>query len=405
MSFATNRLQFKVSFNLKSFKNTKMGVNTESLGYNPCLLAQFALDEKFNGLNPGATQSDVGMLRALTSDVNRGAVQFNVLPLKAAPTASSKVKLTASFLPFICDTSESEAPVDNCDVSGGDTPTYQYADFTVDEITTQKWTLSDDQFRASCESAGRQFDDMFLRNVDAFLRKVNKKSIIEASTFVGNYPSNGNNSATNPISIPVIDPNKLYNPQAIALIKSEFMKMQLGNVNPIIVGAGLMDFAMAGMPIAGISDDGVNRGIGFGLENYFRDSQIDAFATDPVTGLTPLLTWAPGALQLITWNKNVGPYAYSTPLDRIAAYDGIPAGTTRYKEQYVTLNIGGLEVDFFYQYDCNGNHSFALQLHHSVVGLPSTAFGACQDYNYVLSWLQNCGTLDCSLFGINTSPA
>jgi hypothetical protein len=405
MSIATNRLPFKYSFNLKSFKNTKMGVNTESLGYNPCLLAQFALDEKFNGLNPGATQSDVGMLRALTSDVNRGAVQFNVLPLKAAPTASSKVKLTASFLPFICDTSESEAPVDNCDVSGGDTPTYQYADFTVDEITTQKWTLSDDQFRASCETPGKQFDDMFLRNVDAFLRKVNKKSIIEASTFGGNYPSNGQNSVSNTISIPVIDPNKLYNPQAIALIKSEFMKMQLGNVNPIIVGAGLMDFAMAGMPIAGISDDGVNRGIGFGLENYFRDSQIDAIATDPVTGETPLLTWAPGALQLITWNKNVGPFAFSTPLDRIAAYDGIPAGTTRYKEQYVTLNIGGLEVDFFYQYDCNGNHSFALQLHHSVVGLPSTSFGACQDYNYVLSWLQTCGTLDCSLFGINTSPA
>ena len=302
-----------------------MGV-IESLGYNPCLLAQFSLDEKFRGLDPGAQSSDIGTLRALISAQNRNAVAFNPIPQKAAPLTDGSVKLTASFLPFICDTEVSDTPVTKCNVSGGDTPTYLYADYTVDETTSQKWTLNDDQFRSTCETPGRQFDDMFLRNVDAFLRKVNRKSITEVITFMGNY-SNGNNSVTTPINLPVIDPTKLYNAQALAFIKSEYMKQNVGTITPIITGAGLMDHAIAGMPVAGISDDGVNRGASFGLENYFRDGFLDSTIDD---GSSHLLSWVPGALQLLTWNENVGPYAYSTPLDRISAYDGIPAGTTRF---------------------------------------------------------------------------
>jgi hypothetical protein len=75
-----------------------------SEGYNPCLLAQASLDEKF-GINPGLQNSDVGMLRALVAPVNTGGRIFNPLPERALPTADGKVKITASILPFICDES------------------------------------------------------------------------------------------------------------------------------------------------------------------------------------------------------------------------------------------------------------------------------------------------------------
>jgi hypothetical protein len=361
-------------------------------GYNPCLLAQAALDEKF-GLNPGAQSSDVGMLRALLSPANTGGRIFNPLPERALPTEDGKVKITASILPFICDES-SIAPVDNCDTDPGATPEYVYEDFYIDSVTTQKWSIKDSDFRSMCESAGTQFNDMFIRNADAFLRKVNRKSIVQAAAYMGNYPGTATNSFTDPVTLKVTNPAYLANPQVFAFVKSLYMKMQLGMIEPIVVGAGTLDLAIAARSvIGGISDDGVNRASAFGLTNYFRDSQIDSVLAGSLT--EPLYTWAPGALQLLTWNKNVGPEAYWDPLTRQSGYDGIPTTTTAFEKQFVTLNIGGLLVDFYYIYDCKGNHTFSLQLNHSVVGLPSSAFAACQDFNYALAFEQACGELTC----------
>jgi hypothetical protein len=366
--------------------------STPSEGYNPCLLSQAALDEKF-GINPGLQNSDVGMLRALVAPVNTGGRIFNPLPDRALPTADGKVKITASILPFICDES-SIAEVGNCDTDPGATPEYVYEDFYIDSVTTQRWSIKDSDFRSMCESAGTQFNDMFIRNADAFLRKVNRKSIVQAAAYMGNYPGTSVNSFTDPISLKVVNPAFLANPQVMAFVKSLYMKMQLGMIEPITVGAGSLDLAIAARGvIAGTNDQGVNPASAFGLTNYFRDSQIDSVLANSLA--EPLYTWAPGALQLLTWNKNIGPEAYSVPLNREGSYDGIPATTTAYEKQFTTLSIGGLLVDFFYIYDCNGNHTFTLQLHHSVVGLPSSAFAECQDFNYALAFEQACGELSC----------
>ncbi len=362
-----------------------------STGYSPCLLAQEAIDAKFNGLNPGTISTDTGMLNALVSPVNTGARSFNPLPERALPTADGKVKITASYLPFACDESSVE-PIDDCDVTGGATPSYLYEDFYIDSVSTVKFTLKDEEFRSMCESAGTQLNDMIVRETDKLLRIINKKSILQSTALFGTYPGTAVNSYANPATLQVVNGSMLYNPQMVAVVKGLYSRMQLGDITPMMVGAGYTDYIAFLRNISGVSDDGINRASTFGLENFFRDSQLDSVLPALAPGL---LTWAPGAMQLLTWNKNVGPQDYSTPLNRLSAYDGIGAATTAYEKQFTTLNVNGLLVDFFYTYNC-GVHSFAMQLHHSVVGLPATAFADCQTYNFALAFQQACGTLDCT---------
>lgn len=372
----------------------------QSVAGNPCLLTQFAIDQAF-GLDPSSIFQRYGALNALLSDANTRAQGFQILPNRSKPSADNKV-ISVRYLQYICDASDIST-LDKCNIPDGATPDYLTANYYIDDVVIHTWSIDDEDFREMCENPSEVFYKWLAMNYNTFLSKYDTKVLEALVPLMGNYPLGANeglNSNTDPYPIPLLSSNGNFQPGALALLQGQFDEMGQFGFDPIMVGKGYFGYADKIRAFSGTDQNGVDTNFRGGMANLFIDDLIDKVI--PQADGARILSWVPGAIQLLTWNEFTSNYAQYQEIFRGGDF---PAEMRRYEYQWTTVNVRpNLEVDFLYNFDkCTGKHTWALRSNFAVVSLPEDSFAQCQDFNYALNFAQTCGDLDCSLITSQTS--
>jgi hypothetical protein len=225
---------------------------------------------------------------------------------------------------------------------------------------------------------------MILAKYQQAKKNFNKKIVDALALLPGNYPTNGNDSLLNPISLPIVTSAGTYIPTGFGLLKSIYNAADIYD-NPIIIGGrGIPELAVNSLTYS-INNTFTGTNPSIGLPNLFLDGSLnDAFPD----GNSHLLTWAPGAVQLLEWYANDGQWGWQSRIER--------NGMQQFDQQYTTIvTPDGIRWDFSYKFDC-GFHYYKFSKVFGVAPIPSDAFGTCRDYNYILNFLAVCGELECA---------
>jgi hypothetical protein len=151
--------------------------------------------------------------------------------------------------------------------------------------------------------------------------------------------------------------------------------------SPIVVGDDeLMRWfdsrQMGGLGANALFADPANYGGFTPATSLFLNSAINGVTGNPTN--MNLLSWLPGTVQLVTWNKYLG--------DREIFRDD------SFK---TTINIDGLTYDYTLNYDkCEDTWDFQLGLTWDIFAL-TDEMSPCFNFNYILRWLLSCGEDDC----------
>ena len=362
-----------------------MATNKNATAQFPCQIAQASIAEAFMS-HPGALPSSIGSYEALTSGTNRtGFIQTQSLSENAKPTNSSNRIVQVRYVAKDCDP---EFDFDTCDLGDAPAPTYKNANLTANLDYAWGFDLSESDYRDTCDGgAFGQYGAMILAKYESAKKQFNAKIAAAIAALPGNYPTDGTDSLTSPLTIPIVTANGVYNPAGLGLIKSVF---GAGNmlVDPILVGGtGITDMAVNSLRYAiGNTTTGIGQTGGF-IPNYFRDDSLNAQFAD---GESHLIAFYPGWIQLLEWYENIGNYSIVTEQIR----NGRREAETQ-KDTIVTPD--GIRWDFFYKYDC-GVHKYRFRKYFGVSNIPDDSFGStCQDFNGIIHFIAGCGDLDCNI--------
>jgi hypothetical protein len=159
--------------------------------------------------------------------------------------------------------------------------------------------FDENDMRKLCEADSVWVAQNIMRAMNAINVSVDKAVLAIANTNVGETASGGAS-----LSIPLYTSTGAPNPLAWAQVRAE-MDAQGASGSPLIVGGGNMDIYARAMQIACCNTNfGVDLSRASG-DGYFYN---DSFAPG-VLGSGNSLALAPGAMQMITWNKYLGDYA------------------------------------------------------------------------------------------------
>lgn len=372
-----------------------MAISLNATNTRPCLLAQLAIQNAY-GNDPSMPLERLGMLKALTSPQNAGALQFQYdQDFRLKPDTSNK-RLQIRYMPYLCDDSD-DSDWDLCSISTGKTPSIKTADIGVDQRIIHRFSISAQDFRSYCENGAEVFSKWFAQNVQVFLKKYDKALLSTAYTLVGKY-ANGTNSAINPVSVPLINSSGLPNPGGIALIQTLLADMGGGATDPLIVGKGYLDLIERTRQFGGVNQNGVNTAYQSNANNIFIDDLFDANYTSG-SGDHQLLAWMAGAMQIVNWYEFKGGFERREAIDVSDSY-GMPP--YKYERSWIRLVDNSdpslaIDADFVYEWGCDDVITFVLKKDFALVPLPSDAFGECRDYNGILNFEQACGDFDCTI--------
>jgi hypothetical protein len=233
----------------------------------------------------------VGMIDALVSDVNRMGFTADIVPTNGKFRA-----VQINWIGQACDSDVSTDCASNC--SEDVTPSPNQILITDFQCAKYKMGFDESDMRKLCEADSVWVAQNIMRAMNAINVSVDKALLALAVTNIG-QTSDGQS----PLSLPLFTTSGAPNPLAWAQIKAE-MDAQGATGSPLIVGGGNMDIYARAMQIACCNTNfGVDLSRASG-DGYFYN---DTFA--PNTLGTTALAFAPGAMQLITWNKYLGEYA------------------------------------------------------------------------------------------------
>ena len=363
-----------------------MATTINATNLAPCQVIQGTIDQAFQR-HPGAALTPVGAYDALVAPINRTAFIQSVNNFAGgAPSGSSKRTVQVRYVPASCE--EEQEEIGRCEFTTSE-PVFKTANLTVDDTFTWGFNLDDEEYRDLCDgdTAGI-FAQMIQAKYQRAKKEFNKRILDALVLLPGNYPTNGDDSLTSPIYLPIVTTAGTYLPTGFGLLKSIYNASDIYEDPIIVAGRGIPDLALNSLRYSAMNTvPGYN--VPGGLPNFFSDGGLnDAFGD----GSDHLLTWAPGAIQLLEWYQNEGRFGWKTPLVR--EVNGTMVNG--WQEDYSTLVMpDGIKWDFFYKFDC-GVHYYKFRKVFGVAPMPSDAFGTCRDYNYILNFLATCGTLDCT---------
>lgn len=244
-----------------------------------------------------------------------------------------------------------------------------------DSVSSKGLIFNEDEMRKLCEG-----DDVWVSNI--VMAQMNAVNVALNKHLLGLQAANFGNFAdgTTQKSVKLFeDTSNAARGIAGAQIKHEYDKTAASGT-PIIVGGGNFDLFAKVNQIACCNQLGVDMSQVSDWAYYY-----DRF-TETEIGANRFVVMAPGATQLVTWNKYVGSYAKRN--------DVFEHGT-------ITDPFTGLTYDLKVHYDdCNDKWVIKFFVHFSLEFLPANAWEATDDLNgvnYTFDWL------DCST--IETCPA
>jgi hypothetical protein len=246
------------------------------------------------GINaPALNRQKVGYLDALMSEMNRMNMTATVVP------SDGKFKTTqVNYQPQACDSDVVTDCAPNCTPEV--TPEPKSVNITEFACAKYKMAFAEDDMRKLCEADSVWAGQNIMRAMNAINVSVDKSLLtLQASNF-GTFADGANNK-----SVPLFNSTtNAPNPMAWAAIR-HFYDQTSAAGSPLIIGGGSIDLfakaqqiaccnSTAGMDLARMTGDGY----------FFNDVNVNSII-DP----KEFIVLAPGAVQLITWNKYLGEYA------------------------------------------------------------------------------------------------
>lgn len=263
------------------------------------------------------------------------------------------------------DVVESDATL-NCD--GGTTPTELSHEYELDPHagSSVKWSIAPHDLIYRCEADEIFFARQLQKYIDVLVRKINTDSITKAITLVGNFATSGTDTAK---VLTTRNAAGTDTPDVIEKIRFEYMEMGFMGA-PIVFGGSETFYNYFNRMPARCCQ--TTFGIDIGTL-YAQNSLMAVYdrKINSIMGSDELLSIAPGALQLITWNEfkssrntmNLPNVVYGTIVDPVT----------------------GLEFDYYAEFSC-GTWNFQLKLAHDVVAMPDDMFAASDRLNGV-NWV------------------
>lgn len=347
-----------------------------------CLLAQEQLVEYYGGLATPTYKK--GVMEALQSPLNALAgSKFTQLASGDIRPGQGARKVRMEYLAPNCTEYDgtSGTVVNPCSISGS-AQTRKFADYEVGLISTAITTeLTVDSLKSMCLGKELVLGEWLAQTAPKIDEDLNAQLAAKVYSLMSTY-SNGDSSITDPETINLI--NSAGVPNLIALTKLNAIYKKRGYTSPMIVGGAHVEGILSAMGanMYGQNANGVN--YASYTANMFSDFQMDAVIDNSETNL---LTWAPGAIQMIEWYNTEGLGQIKKGNVQIG---GLPS---TYEQEAAKVRINGKFYDFYMTYSCN-KWVIALQKIVDVADLPIDV--VCENKYPALAFISGCGDGACS---------
>jgi hypothetical protein len=309
---------------------------------------------------PALNRQKVGFIDALMSDINRINIRTEIVPTNGKFRA-----VQINYQSQACDDDVSTDPTPNCTTSLAPAPSE--ALITSFDVAKYKMKFAENDMRKLCEADSVWVGQNIMRAMNAVNMKVDKLILATQAANMGTF-ADGSVSK----DIPLFN-STTQGPNAMAWAGIRHYYDELGAAStPLIVGGGSIDLyakaqqiaccnSTVGMDLARMTGDGY----------FYNDVNVNS-VFDP----TQFIVLAPGAVQLVTWNKYLGDYAKRS--------DSFEHGT-------IVDPFTGLVYDLKTSYDdCTESWYVELALNYNLFQVPA-AF--CVDAGVNMSLLfEDCST-------------
>lgn len=247
----------------------------------------------------------VGTLQAILSDENKGTFTLKLDPNKDIPAADSFRKVYTKDIVPVCNQDTTADAVCATPTFSADTPAdnYDFMEHRIGQSIKREIVLKLDDYKEFCLSPMQYLADRLKAFRAGVWQEINTKLNGSLIAIPGAYydQSGGDNSLNAAKSVAFLTPNSaggfMFDPTGYSNIKDEYAQLGYPYVNPIIVGGSqLAVFQSNAGFMGGANVNGVTQ---TGVPNLYVDYGID---TEFADGDNHLVTWAPGALQMISVN-------------------------------------------------------------------------------------------------------
>lgn len=183
-------------------------------------------------------------------------------------------------------------------------------------VAGERWKFNAAQMRTFCETKDQYMTDTMLQEIDSLRSRVSRFLVHLARTgtnhtggsYIGNF-ANGQPGGKNiPLFHTGAAPNSgnRINTAGEFVISQDMRRADIAGQKPILIGANLLEAYKDTKEISGMSDAGTDASRLTMASNIVIDPMIDV----DYGNTTNIWALMPGALQLLTYAKNVGEYRY-----------------------------------------------------------------------------------------------
>lgn len=262
-------------------------------------------------------------------------------------------------------TRATEAEVDvtctnDCDAEVEPVPSEAIVEVT-NCVQSKGMTFNEDEMRKLCEGDEEWVANNIMGRFNALNVTLNKQLLAQQALNFGNFID----GTSTPKQVKLFE-DTTNQPRAIAMAQVQHELDEVGaSGRPMIIGSGNFDLFAKSQKIACCNNFGQDISQLDGTYAYYNDRFVNS-----VIGANNMVALAPGAVQLITWNRYVGNYAKSVP--------------NFYEHGTIVDPYTGLRWDTKFHYDdCADVWTMKLQLYWELFFIPNDAFAAGDDLNGV----------------------
>jgi hypothetical protein len=340
-----------------------------------CPNIQQKINNAWATMSPSTQRSKLGYLDALQSPQNTTGVEKIATNSRNGKTGI--VTLTGYTRGVVAETSDD--PSIFCDAAIEPTP-YEIEVECDNWISLAGLTFNEDQMRKICDPDSMWIADILNSRFDAIATQLDAELLALQAANFGNFIDG---TATVHTIYPL---NSVLEAQPIAetLMLNEYMDIN-GTGTPLLVGAENINLYSQLVKIGCCNDGGVDVAAN-GQYQFFYDRQVGAAFGDN----NDFVLMQPGAVQLVTWNRFVGPYIMDEKL---------------WKKDTITDPKTGVTYDMVMSYSpcegdaAEGQYVLSIGVYYTLAFLPVDAYQATDPLygvNGTLYFNADCGDYTCS---------
>ncbi len=234
---------------------------------------------------PALGRQPVGIVDALMSALNRFGFTESIVPTNGKFRA-----VQIDYIGQLCDDAVNTDPDVDCNADITPEPLEQL--ITSFNRLAVKMDFDETEMRKLCQADSLWVGQNIMRAMNAINVKLDKALIAYLVSLL------------DPADLALYNADGYPNPLAYATLKNEFTKIGTSGSPLVVGGSNFNIFAEAQKiaccnSVAGVDLSQIGNG------GFYADPSMDVVVGDSKS----MFAWAPGVMQLVTWNKYVGEYA------------------------------------------------------------------------------------------------